>query len=149
MPFPPQIVQQPNTGQTLIGQNGQGAGVGQQAVLDTSFLTSMMKTHVKLMQKQLQDGFGLITNKMSSLESKIGDNEQQIQRVAQSREVEASDKARVSNENKKLFQRLQESIATQQQSMLQYIDRTDQQLDQVRHTRQASPPKHQHQQSSQ
>ena len=37
--------------------------------MDTEFLTNMMKTHVKLMQKQLEDGFGLITNKMKNLEN--------------------------------------------------------------------------------
>ena len=73
----------------------------------------MMKTHVKLMQSQLQDGFGLITNKMSHLESKLNHNDQAIKRFAVSRETETAEKARVNQENKKLFQRLQESIAAQ------------------------------------
>jgi hypothetical protein len=41
----------------------------------------MMKTHVKLMQKQLEDGFGLITNKMQSLEGKLNDNDKHIKKV--------------------------------------------------------------------
>ena len=35
----------------------------------------MMKTHVKLMQKQLEEGFGLITEKMHTLEDKLNDND--------------------------------------------------------------------------
>lgn len=46
-----------------------------QSTMDTSFLTSMMKTHVKLMQRQLEDGFGLIANKMGDLEGKLKTND--------------------------------------------------------------------------
>ncbi len=49
--------------------------------MDTQFLTNMMKTHVKLMQKQLEDGFGLIANKMNNLEGKLNDNDKQIKKV--------------------------------------------------------------------
>jgi len=41
----------------------------------------MMKTHVKLMQKQLEDGFGLIANKMSHLETKLTANDKHIKKV--------------------------------------------------------------------
>lgn len=40
-----------------------------------------MKTHVKLMQKQLEDGFGLISNKMSQLETRLNANDKQIKKV--------------------------------------------------------------------
>ena len=73
----------------------------------------MMKTHVKLMQKQLQDGFGLIANKMGHLEGKLNDNDKQIKNIAQSKQHDNEEKERVNQENKKLFQRLQESIAAQ------------------------------------
>ena len=33
------------------------------------------------MQKQLEDGFGLITNKMKTLETKLADNDKQIKKV--------------------------------------------------------------------
>ena len=33
------------------------------------------------MQKQLEDGFGLITNKMKTLETKLSDNDKQIKKV--------------------------------------------------------------------
>ena len=49
--------------------------------MDTQFLTNMMKTHVKLMQKQLEDGFGLIANKMSHLETKLTANDKHIKKV--------------------------------------------------------------------
>ena len=52
-----------------------------QPVMDTSFLTSMMKTHVKLMQKQLEDGFSLIANKMNTLEEKLAENDSKIANV--------------------------------------------------------------------
>ena len=52
-----------------------------QALIDTQFMTNMMKTHVRLMQKQLEDGFGLITNKMKTLETKLADNDKQIKKV--------------------------------------------------------------------
>ena len=44
-------------------------------------MTNMMKTHVRLMQKQLEDGFGLIANKMKTLETKLSDNDKQIKKV--------------------------------------------------------------------
>ena len=49
--------------------------------MDTEFLTNMMKTHVKLMQKQLEDGFGLITNKMKNLEGRLNENDKHIKKV--------------------------------------------------------------------
>ena len=49
--------------------------------MDTEFLTNMMKTHVKLMQKQLEDGFGLITNKMKNLEGRLNENDRHIKKV--------------------------------------------------------------------
>lgn len=59
-----------------------------QAVMDTTFLTSMMKTHVKLMQKQLEDGFGLIANKMNQLEDKLKDNDNKIKKFDLNRDKE-------------------------------------------------------------
>ena len=99
--------------------------------MDTSFLTSMMKTHVKLMQKQLEDGFSLIANKMNTLEVKLAENDSKIANVNQSRDKEHQARQDDDARNKRLFQRLQESIAEQQQSMLQYIDRADQELQKV------------------
>lgn len=99
--------------------------------MDTSFLTSMMKTHVKLMQKQLEDGFSLIANKMNTLEEKLAENDSKIANVNQSRDKEHRARQDDDARNKRLFQRLQESIAEQQQSMLQYIDRADQELQKV------------------
>ena len=52
-----------------------------QSVVDTQFMTNMMKTHVRLMQKQLEDGFGLIANKMKTLETKLAANDKQIKKV--------------------------------------------------------------------
>ena len=81
----------------------------------------MMKTHVKLMQKQLEDGFGLITNKMKTLENKMNDNDRNIKKVETGMVKETKSKAQKEEENLKLFDNLQESIALQQQSMLQFI----------------------------
>ena len=53
----------------------------QQAVMDTQFLTNMMKTHVRLMQRQLEDGFGLIANKMGTLEARLNENDRHIKKM--------------------------------------------------------------------
>ena len=78
--------------------------------MDTTFLTSMMKTHVKLMQKQLEDGFGLIANKMNQLEDKLNDNDGKIKQFDSKRDKEIQEKAKADKDNKILFQRLQEAI---------------------------------------
>jgi len=86
--------------------------------MDTKFLTNMMKTHVKLMQKQLEDGFGLITNKMSTLESRLHENDAHIKKMETGFVTERKTKVQKEQENRQLFANLQESIALQQQSML-------------------------------
>ena len=85
----------------------------------------MMKTHVKLMQKQFEDGFSMIANKMNSLEEKLAENDSKIANVNLNRNKEQQARQDEDKRNKQLFQRLQESIAEQQQSMLQYIDKAD------------------------
>ena len=92
-----------------------------QALMDTQFMTNMMKTHVKLMQKQLEDGFGLIANKMNTLESRMNENDKHIKKVETGIVKDAKTKDEKEQENKQLFSNLQESIALQQQSMLQFI----------------------------
>ena len=79
--------------------------------MDTAFLTNMMKTHVKLMQKQLEDGFGLITGKMSTLEKRLDENDKHIKKVETGIEKEAKSKTAKDKENRELFNNLQESIA--------------------------------------
>jgi hypothetical protein len=63
--------------------------------MDSSFLTTMMKTHVKLMQKQLEEGFGLISAKMNTLEDKLNDNDSKIKKfnTKQAKEVLQKEKA--------------------------------------------------------
>lgn len=82
--------------------------------METEFLTGMMKTHVKLMQKQLEDGFGLISSKMKELEQRLSENDKQIKKVETGMAKETKSKAQADEENKQLFTRLQESIALQQ-----------------------------------
>ena len=94
-------------------------------------MTSMMKTHVKLMQKQLEDGFGLITNKMNQLEARMSANDRQIKKVETGVAKETQAKAHADQETRQLFERLQESIALQQQSMLQFIDKADSEIKKV------------------
>ena len=48
----------------------------------------MMKTHVKLMQKQFEDGFSMIASKMNSLEEKLAENDSKIANVNLSRNKE-------------------------------------------------------------
>ena len=96
--------------------------------MDTEFLTNMMKTHVKLMQKQLEDGFGLITNKMKTLETRLTDNDKHIKKVETGIVKENKTKGIKESENRKLFDNLQESIALQQQSMLQFIQQADSEI---------------------
>lgn len=88
-------------------------------------MTNMMKTHVKLMQKQLEDGFGLIANKMNTLESRLNENDKHIKKVETGIVKDARTKDEKEQENKQLFSNLQESIALQQQSMLQFIQQAD------------------------
>ena len=96
--------------------------------MDTQFLTNMMKTHVKLMQKQLEDGFGLITNKMKNLETRLNDNDKHIKKVETGFVKEKQTKVVTETENRKLFENLQESIALQQQSMMQFIHQADSEI---------------------
>ena len=96
--------------------------------MDTQFLTNMMKTHVKLMQKQLEDGFGLITNKMKNLETRLNDNDKHIKKVETGFVKEKQTKVVTETENRQLFENLQESIALQQQSMMQFIHQADSEI---------------------
>ena len=96
--------------------------------MDTQFLTNMMKTHVKLVQKQLEDGFGLITNKMKNLETRLNDNDKHIKKVETGFVKEKQTKVVTETENRKLFENLQESIALQQQSMMQFIHQADSEI---------------------
>ena len=96
--------------------------------MDTQFLTNMMKTHVKLMQKQLEDGFGLITNKMKNLETRLNDNDKHIKKVETGFVKEKQTKVVTETENRKLFENLQESIALQQQSMMHFIHQADSEI---------------------
>lgn len=91
-------------------------------------MTNMMKTHVKLMQKQLEDGFGLITNKMKNLETRLNDNDKHIKKVETGFAKEKQTKVVTETENRKLFENLQESIALQQQSMMQFIQQADSEI---------------------
>ena len=91
-------------------------------------MTNMMKTHVKLMQKQLEDGFGLITNKMKNLETRLNDNDKHIKKVETGFVKEKQTKVVTETENRKLFENLQESIALQQQSMMQFIHQADSEI---------------------
>ena len=74
--------------------------------MDTEFLTNMMKTHVKLMQKQLEDGFGLITNKMKNLEGRLNEKDRHIKKVETGFVKEHQSKAAKETENRKLFENL-------------------------------------------
>ena len=60
--------------------------------MDNAFLTSMMKTHVQLMQKQLQDGFGHIADKMNALEGKLAENDSKLKRFNTSQAKESQQK---------------------------------------------------------
>jgi len=59
----------------------------------------------------LEDGFGLITNKMKTLENKMNDNDKNIKKVETGMVKETKSKAQKEEENLKLFDNLQESIA--------------------------------------
>ena len=67
----------------------------------------------------------MIASKMNSLEEKLAENDSKIANVNLNRNKEQQARQDEDKRNKQLFQRLQESIAEQQQSMLQYIDRAD------------------------
>ena len=68
---------------------------------------------------------------MNTLEEKLAENDSKIANVNLGRDKEYQSRKDEDARNKRLFQRLQESIAEQQQSMLQYIDRADQELQKV------------------
>ena len=70
---------------------------------------------------------------MNTLEEKLAENDSKIANVSLGRDKEHQSRKDEDARNKRLFQRLQESIAEQQQSMLQYIDRADQELQKVQH----------------
>lgn len=59
----------------------------------------------------MEDGFGLITNKMKTLENKMNDNDKNIKKVETGMVKETKSKAQKEEENLKLFDNLQESIA--------------------------------------
>ena len=65
------------------------------------------------MQKQLEDGFGLIANKMKTLETKLAANDKQIKKVQTGIVQETQTKEQKDKENMQLFENLQESIALQ------------------------------------
>lgn len=77
-------------------------------------LTAMMKTNVKMMQQQLEDGFMHIASRMGQLEARLSDNDQKIDKFSTNVSKEQIDKRRADIENRKLFQRMQEAIAGQQ-----------------------------------
>eukprot|EP00354_Favella_ehrenbergii_P007189 CAMPEP_0170459400 /NCGR_PEP_ID=MMETSP0123-20130129/6109_1 /TAXON_ID=182087 /ORGANISM="Favella ehrenbergii, Strain Fehren 1" /LENGTH=60 /DNA_ID=CAMNT_0010723989 /DNA_START=149 /DNA_END=331 /DNA_ORIENTATION=- len=60
----------------------------------------MMKTHVKLMQKQLEDGFGLIANKMNTLETRLNNNDKHIKKVETGIVKENATKVEKEHENR-------------------------------------------------
>jgi len=66
----------------------------------------MMKSHVKLMQKQLEEGFGLISNKMNTLEDKLNENDNKIKKFNTNQAKEVLQKDKADTDNKKLFQLL-------------------------------------------
>ena len=66
----------------------------------------MMKTHVKLMQKQLEEGFGLISAKMNTLEEKLNDNDSKIKKFNTNQAKEVLQKEKADADNKRLFQLL-------------------------------------------
>ena len=74
--------------------------------MDSAFLTTMMKTHVKLMQKQLEEGFGLISAKMNTLEEKLNDNDSKIKKFNTNQAKEVLQKEKADADNKRLFQLL-------------------------------------------
>lgn len=69
-------------------------------------MTTMMKTHVKLMQKQLEEGFGLISAKMNTLEEKLNDNDSKIKKFNTNQAKEVLQKEKADADNKRLFQLL-------------------------------------------
>ena len=69
-------------------------------------MTTMMKTHVKLMQKQLEEGFGLIASKMNTLEDKLHENDDKIKKFNTNAAKEVVQKEKADQDNKRLFQLL-------------------------------------------
>lgn len=58
----------------------------------------------------------------------MNDNDKNIKKVETGMVKETKSKAQKEEENLKLFDNLQESIALQQQSMLQFIQQADQEI---------------------
>lgn len=73
------------------------------------------------MQKQMQESFQAMVTKMNDIESRLKADElkqDQLNNMEQKQEKIQND-----IENRKMFQRLQESISSQKQTMLDFVDR--------------------------
>lgn len=73
----------------------------------------------------------LIADKMVTLEQRLSKSDLELRSQSDNQKHELRAKQQADAENKKLFQRLQESIAIQQQSMLQYVDRATKDIKEV------------------
>jgi hypothetical protein len=71
----------------------------------------MMQQHVKLMQNQLQSSFQMISEKMNQLETRLIKSDEELRSQQTNLQQERQMKDQKDTENRKLFQRLQESIA--------------------------------------
>ena len=70
-----------------------------------------MQQHVKLMQNQLQSSFQMISEKMNQLETRLIKSDEELRSQQTNLQQERQMKDQKDTENRKLFQRLQESIA--------------------------------------
>ena len=68
---------------------------------------------------------------MNQLEGRLNDNDKHIQKVEKNVKTETTTKNQKEKETRDMFDRLQESIALQQQSMLQFIDKADKEIKKV------------------
>jgi hypothetical protein len=71
----------------------------------------MMQQHVKLMQNQLQSSFQMISEKMNQLETRLIKSDEELRSQQTNLQQERQMKDQKDTDNRKLFQRLQESIA--------------------------------------
>ena len=70
-----------------------------------------MQQHVKLMQNQLQSSFQKISEKMNQLETRLIKSDEELRSQQTNLQQERQMKDQKDTDNRKLFQRLQESIA--------------------------------------
>jgi len=70
-----------------------------------------MQQHVKLMQNQLQSSFQMISEKMNQLETRLIKSDEELRSQQTNLQQERQMKDQKDTDNRKLFQRLQESIA--------------------------------------